>query len=350
MFRKLDKRQSAPDTLEKLGKLANKAAKPHVFEDYRSRKSPNTLKNHENTLRHYARYMATLGVFVGEPLYCSQVLFSGITWRLLVGFQKFLLHEGRAISSINSMIATLKIYAKLSMQTGWLDQGEYLLIAAVENYSPSEGKHVDSERPVTWIGHKEAEPIRITSEQAERLKSQPNQEGLESLASIGDLECRDNALLSILLDLGLRVGEVTSLRIEDIDKNNRTIRIARPKTDTKATLDLQNGTFAMIKLYLELLHFRYNRRSGPLWLGSGEDGKLTGSMSERAIKNRVRRLGELVGIAGLNPKDCRHYCATLAARNGTPLHVLMSWFGWKSAKKAVRYIEVSKIGEEGERR
>jgi len=42
-------------------------------------------------------------------------------------------------------------------------------------------------------------------------------------------------------------------------------------------------------------------------------------MIERAITKRVATLGRAFGVARLSAHDCRHYWATDAARNGTPI-------------------------------
>ena len=53
---------------------------------------------------------------------------------------------------------------------------------------------------------------------------------------------------------------------------------------------------------------------GPLLRGSRKGGELTDAgVSERAIAERVRVLGESVGVTRLSAHDCRHYWAT-------PLH------------------------------
>ena len=45
-------------------------------------------------------------------------------------------------------------------------------------------------------------------------------------------------------------------------------------------------------------------------------------MSERAITDRVRVLGESVGLDGLSAHDCRHYWATSAIKGGTDIRSL----------------------------
>jgi len=78
------------------------------------------------------------------------------------------------------------------------------------------------------------------------------------------------------------------------------------------------------------------------------DGRLhAAGISTRKLTERVRVLGERAGIQGLSAHDCRHYWATQAARNGTPVDRLMDAGGWSSPAMPMRYVEAAKIANEG---
>ena len=49
----------------------------------------------------------------------------------------------------------------------------------------------------------------------------------------------------------------------------------------------------------------------------------------------------------LSARDCRHYWATMAARNGTPIDRLMDAGGWSSPAMPLRYVESAKIANQG---
>ena len=88
-----------------------------------------------------------------------------------------------------------------------------------------------------------------------------------------------------------------------------------------------------------------------LIMGSRKGGKLEGEMSERAITDRVKVLGEsLEGnlrLEGLSAHDCRHYWATQAAKHGTDIKSLQQARGWSSPAMPLRYAEDAKIANEG---
>ncbi len=85
---------------------------------------------------------------------------------------------------------------------------------------------------------------------------------------------------------------------------------------------LSNGTLEAARAYLE----NDAPSIGPLLRGSRKDGKLTtAGISTRRLTQRVKVLGERIGIRGLSAHDCRHYAATRQASKG--VRHLMDMFG-----------------------
>jgi len=52
-------------------------------------------------------------------------------------------------------------------------------------------------------------------------------------------------------------------------------------------------------------------------------------------------------LIGLSAHDLRHYWATRAALNGTPLDRLQDAGGWSSPAMPLRYVENAKIANQG---
>jgi len=122
------------------------------------------------------------------------------------------------------------------------------------------------------------------------------------------------------------------------------LRFYRPKVDIVQTHRLPADTLAAARAYL-------HRDALPLGLllrASKKDGELTSAgMSTQATSARVKTLGEAIGIESLSAHDLRHYWATQAARNGTPVDRLQQAGGWSSPAMALRYVEDAKIANEG---
>jgi integrase len=319
------------------GQAANGIAAEHVFSDYRSRKAKNTLRRQDADLALFAEYLAGVGSQAGD-LSNDAHAWQGITWGLVEGFGRWQLSRGYAIQSVNIRLSTVKTYVRLAMKAGAVLAGEYAIIRAVEGFSRTEARRVDEKRQAenipTRLGFKKAVPVVITTAQAHALKCQPDTPQGR----------RDALLLSLLLDHGLRVGEVARLTVGDFNLKAGELRFYRPKVDRTQRHKLTPDTLRAAQVY-----FEYDAPAmGAVLRASLRGGGLAAhAMGERAITARVCMLGEALGLAGLSAHDCRHYWATQAARHGTPFDRLQDAGGWSSPAMPLRYVEAAKIANHG---
>ncbi|MBN1975952.1 MAG: site-specific integrase [Anaerolineae bacterium] len=324
------------------GKIANNSAARSVFADYRSRKADNTLRRQDAALALFSEFLAESAGHAptAEALATEPEAWRGVTWGLVDGFAKWLLLRGYAVGTVNVRLSTVKSYAKLAAKSGAIDARELAMIATVSGYSRKEGRRIDERREAASIptrtGHKKREPVVLSKSQADALKSQPDTPQGR----------RDAVLVRLMLDLGLRCGEVAGLTVGDVDIKAGELRVYRPKVDVEQTHALINGLQAALTAYLE----HDAPPLGALLRSSRRGGELAGvGMGERAITERVRYLGERVGIEGLSAHDLRHTWATQAARNGTALDRLQDAGGWASLAMPARYVEAARVANEGVR-
>ena len=329
---KQDQSLAEVNDLAEMGQIANELAADNAFTDYRERKAANTIRRQNADLAKFAEYLRSKDIEVGD-LANDPAAWQGVTWGLAAGFMRWQLGQGYAVSSANVRLSTVKTYAKLSFKAGALDAETYALIKAVEGYSRREVKRIDEHREAagieTRIGDKKAEAVSLTSNQADKLKDQPD-------TAQGR---RDALLMCLFIDHGLRVSEVEGLQVENFDLDNGEMRFYRPKVDDVQTHELSGDTWRAAAAYIKA---DLTRGHGPLLMGSVKGGELTGVMSIRAINKRVRLLGKAAGISGLSPHDCRHYAATRLAKEMS-MRELMTIFGWTSPAMAIRYVEAAKV-------
>lgn len=338
-----------------IGQAANDAASRHVFADYRSRRAKNTVKRQDADLALFGQFLAGVGVRVGLTLFAEFLAsvgvkagnlardpqaWHGISWGLCESFVKWQLQQGYAVGTVNLRLSTIKTYARLALKAGALDATAYALIRAVEGYSRKEGKRIDEQREAADVptrkGHKKSEPVSLSKEQAAEMKQQPDTPQGR----------RDRLLVCLLLDLGLRVGEVVILTVDCVNLKERALTFYRPKVDKLQTHQLINGSFEAVRTYME----HDALAVGPLLRSSAKDGRLhDAGMSRQAISRRVKVLGERVGVEGLSAHDLRHFWATQAARNGTAIDRLQDAGGWASPAMPLRYIGAARIANEGVR-
>src|SRR5205814_1718592 len=163
----------------------------------------------------------------------------------------------------------------------------YAMIKMVSGYRHKEGRNVDAKREVTRVGDKKAEAVSISPQQARALKQQSNTPQGR----------RDALLMCLLLDHGLRCGEVADLTPTNVSLSQGLLTFRREKVKKVQKHQLTGETL------LALL--RYDEVATPgerLLLGSrkGHEGvHLEGTMSRRAITKRVGTLGTRLGITGL---------------------------------------------------
>lgn len=315
-----------------IGQIANQYAAQTAFNDYQQRLAAQTLRRQKNDLTLFSTYLAKAGVVIdANDLLSTPDAWSGVSYGLVAGFVRWLLQEGYAIGSINVRLATIKAYCKIVSQAGVLSSEQYGLIALVKGYTHKEGRNLDTKRePTRKEKSKKAASISISKEQAKQLKNQPDTPQGR----------RDALLMCLLLDHGLRCGELAALKPEHI--TNGTLTFYREKVDKTQIHMLTPDTLQAYTRYLET--YTPEER---LLAGSDKVGRLAGRMSNRAITRRVLVLGKRIGLPDLSAHDCRHYWATSAVRGGTDIKSLQDAGGWNSPVMPLRYAESGAIANQG---
>jgi len=152
--------------------------------------------------------------------------------------------------------------------------------------------------------------------------------------------------MCLLLDHGLRVGEIAALTASALDVQTGQLRFFRSKVGKMQTHRLSRDALAAAHAYAPLI--APQPPDAPLLLRSLKNRKLShGGMTERAITQRVNFLGKQAGIYGLSAHDCRHYWATSAARAGSDPFSLQQAGGWSSLAMPRRYVEDDAIANRG---
>ncbi len=336
-------------TLAQVGQVANQYAAQNVFNDYLNRKAKNTLRRQRADLALFTEY---LNQFQIKPtdLQTNPESWRGVTWGLVEGFREWQLQHYYAVRSVNVRLSTVKKYAALAFKAGVISTDEHAQIRAVTGFTFQESKHVDEKREAEGINirrvHKngkqtvvkKAEAVVISPRDANTLKRE------QPATAQGR---RDALLMCLLLDHGLRCGEIARLMVGNFSLTDNTMTFYRPKVDKTQTHELTADTRRALLAYVTAGDCPTDL-DAKLLRGSNKGGRLTTAhMSERAITKRVNVLGAQVGLAHLSAHDGRHSWATRAARNGTDPFALQEAGGWNSLAMPRRYVEDAKIANEG---
>ena len=332
------------DALILVGQMANEYADGNVFEDFNGRKADNTLRAYRADLDGFAAFLhdASSGEVnvTGAALQTTPEAWTGVTWGLVTAFVQWLLKAGASVATINRKLAAVKVYAALAAEAGAIDGQDAARIAnRVHGYTGKAARNVDKERTAagakTRQSTKKAAHVALTVDQVQALKTQPDTPQGR----------RDALLMALLLDHGLRVGEVAILTV-DAFQTDETGRFTfyRPKVGKTQTHRLTVDTQRAVTAYMQdapaagSLLFRQSVKGGRLTDGAG--------ISERNLSERVRTIGRRLGIDNLSAHDCRHSWATRAVAAGTEAFALRDAGGWASLAMPSRYVEAAAIANE----
>ena len=322
-------------SMEAAGQIANKVAEDYVFADHAERVSKSTRSNQTNDMKVFTRYLQAGGITDVGDLATDPTAWRFVTFGLISGFVRWQMQDGYAIGSVNRRLSTVKHFATMAFQADVLGKEEYLKIQKVQGYRHSQGRHADEGREVTRkVNKKKGQPVTITPAQASLLKHQPaTAQGM-----------RDALLMCLLLDHGLRIGEVAILRAENFHLSDGTFVFYRPKVDKEQTHNMERDTLMAVGAFLMQL----GRPTGPLWYATEKGGKRMDTiMTVRSLQKRVTYLAEKIGVEQFSPHDARHYWTTYAIRSGTPLKTVQEAGGWNSPAMVFRYTESNAIANEG---
>jgi integrase len=292
---------------------ADRPATSGTFAIFQERKAPRTLDRQQADLELFRRYLAEVGIATGD-LFTRPEAWSGVTAEVVTGFVHWLYEQTPDVREVGQRLTTVKTYCLLAVRSGILDHVAYLRIRAIRNVPPRPSHEV--ELPDGGAQERAKPKITISGFQARQLKRQP---------TTTPQGRRDTLLMCLLLDQGLSCGEITRLRVEDLDLEQGTIKVARLKSGTIRVDKLSPDTLAAATTFVT----QDLPPTGPLLPGSRKNGALSTvkmrggkpreapstaatddadyGMSDGAIQKRIRFLGDAIGIPGLSPQVCRRY-------------------------------------------
>lgn len=145
-------------------------------------------------------------------------------------------------------------------------------------------------------------------------------------------EARDRAVITLLADLGLRVGEVVGLDLADLgwERGHRTIRFVG-KGNKQRRRALTPSAGEAVDGYLGVR----GTEDGPLFLTSRGN-----RLDRHAVFRLVRRLALQAGLSEadrLSPHSLRHAFATTARSEGVPLEDVQDAMGHADPRTTRRY-------------
>jgi integrase/recombinase XerD len=174
-------------------------------------------------------------------------------------------------------------------------------------------------------------PVYLTVDEMERLLATPNLETPHGL--------RDATMLHVMYAAGLRVSELVSLRLSDVDLEAGFVAVTG-KGDKRRLVPLGEWAVKMIELYLA--------RVRPLWARPEESAlfltQQRGPMSRQGFWLLVKKHAAAAGIgSGLSPHKLRHSFATHLLDRGADLRSVQAMLGHVDISTTQIYTHVSAV-------
>ena len=147
------------------------------------------------------------------------------------------------------------------------------------------------------------------------------------------LGIRNRTVLLIFMDTGIRLAEMASIQLADIDREFDLIKIFG-KGAKERVVPLGKTTQKMLLKYKTMFRSDPNDRLPCLWLT--EEGR---PLTRDGVQMMVRRLIRLAGITGVKvgPHAFRHFAATNYLMNGGDKSTLKTMLGHSTYQMVDRY-------------
>jgi len=181
---------------------------------------------------------------------------------------------------------------------------------------------------------------RAAAESHQTVEEVDYRKMVETLRSMNPVPLRDLAMVMLLHDTGMRVGELVSLAVEDLEEDQSAV-IRTEKTDRKRRVFWNADTDDILQRYLVERVNRGPIEADALFVShSNRHGKaITGRSVARMLKGVLRRSG----IAKrLSPHSFRHAFIHRLAKLGVPDAIIAQLVGHGSPNAISNYTKLSR--------
>ena len=154
---------------------------------------------------------------------------------------------------------------------------------------------------------------------------------------------RDEAIVRLLHETGMRAGECVALNVDDIDMVRMVAVIVRGKGGRGRMVAFGSQTALALDRYMRVRrhHLRAEERPGgqqPLWLGE----YTTGRLGYHGLRQGLAARAAAAGLASFHPHMLRHTWAHKFNAAGGSDGALMALAGWRDPAMVLRYAAVTR--------
>ena len=263
----------------------------------------------QNTIQSYMRDLKKFVTFINEQ---ELVEINNINKDTIQLYIISLNKAGFAASTTNRMISTLKNFFHYLIREQKMDHNPMDLIQGAKNR-----KHL---------------PKTLSSKEIDRLLEAPDTETNNGI--------RDRAILEVMYASGLRVSELTHLKMNELHLELGFIQTVG-KGDKERIIPTGEEALFWIKKYLEEVYPVYSKKStDSTILFLTQRGK---QFTRQGIWKNLKKYVNLAGIDHeVSPHILRHSFATHLLENGADLRMVQELLGHSDISTTQIYTHVSK--------
>ncbi len=219
-------------------------------------------------------------------------------------------------SSLRRIFSSIKSFAKFAYKKGFVSKnfGKYVVFPKLPSNLP---KFLDEDR-VVYMFENIYQKYNFIDNEKKRI-----------------MLIRDMAIMFCFYLTGVRISEIASLKLGDINFSSATILI-KGKGGKKRIIPLHPILKEKILEYLNVRDKIKTKDTDLLFVGNSKEGGL----SVRQIRNLVYKYTSLAGFK-VNPHALRHTFATHLLNDGNDIRVIQELLGHSSIGTTQKYIHTS---------
>jgi integrase/recombinase XerC len=297
--------------------------------------SPHTILNYGKDLGQFVAYLSPTGEQVPA--------LAKITHLIIREFVGYLHEQGLEKSSIARKLAALRSFFKYCVREGLIKENPARLVP-----TPKLPKRVPSvlsaEEMNVFLNELAGTGPAETGGSLPPKTFEGSRARTKKTAGEGLLLRRDRALLELLYAAGLRVSELTGLNLEDMEQNEKMLRV-RGKGNKERIVPYGSKAQEALEKYWPL-------RDQLLLQASGSGGAQRTNaiflnyagrrLTQRSVGRIVKKYVKLVNINwDLHPHSLRHAFATHLLADGADLRAIQELLGHQSLSTTQKYTHAS---------
>ena len=219
-------------------------------------------------------------------------------------------HRGKAIAPMRP-VSVQSYFRVLRTFCNWLVEEEHIEISPMAKVKPPVARP-DQVQP-------------LTSQQVQALFTG---------AKKSQYPLRNAAIISLILDTGLRVSEVCGLTLRDLDRDAWSLRVMGKGNKART---VYVGSRSAQRALIEYLRLSDRGDTDPLFQSERGGAKLT----PMGIYHIINDCGVIGGVAGVGPHDLRHTFAFSFIQGGGTEFTLQTMLGHTSLSMTRKYVNLA---------